>query len=33
MRNKADAKLLTSAAWRLKLARALADGVVVALKA
>ena len=32
MRNKADAKLLTSAAWRLKLAHALADGVVAALK-
>jgi N-acetylmuramoyl-L-alanine amidase len=33
MRNKADAALLTSAAWRLKLATALADGVGVALKA
>lgn len=32
MRNKADAKLLTSAAWRLRLAHALADGVVAALK-
>lgn len=32
MRNKADAKLLTSATWRLKLAHALADGVVAALK-
>lgn len=31
MRNKADAKLLTSSAWRLKLAHALADGVVAAL--
>lgn len=33
MRNKADAALLGSAAWRVKLARALADGVVAALKA
>ncbi len=32
MRNKADVKLLTSASWRLKLAHALADGVVAALK-
>lgn len=31
MRNKADAKLLTSAPWRASLAKALADGVVAAL--
>ena len=32
MRNKADAKLLTSASWRARLAQALADGVVAALE-
>jgi N-acetylmuramoyl-L-alanine amidase len=32
MRNKADARLLTSASWRVRLAHALADGVVAALK-
>ena len=31
MRNKADARLLSSTAWRLTLAAALADGVVAAL--
>ncbi len=33
MRNKADARLLTSASWQAKLAHALADGVVAALRA
>lgn len=32
MRNKADARLLASAAWRVRLAHALADGVVASLK-